>query len=121
MCYGIHGPGMCGGSDILTQPGGFRAVTGGPSIFGCGYGAPVSYGCYNHGWGYNDHCPVSREKTAIKTGAVLGTTVGVVAGTSAAKALSGIGLAVGGPLGGLLGGVAGFAIGAFAGKYFART
>ncbi len=120
MCYGIHGPGMCGGSDILTQPGGFRAVTGGPSIFGCGYGAPVSYGCYGHGWGYNDHCPISRETRAIKVGGALGAALGVTAGVSLCKTGALLG-SVGGPIGALVGGVAGLALGAFAGKHFART
>lgn len=118
MCYGIHGPGMCG-SDIFTQPGGFRAVTGGPSIFGCGYGAPV-HGCYGHGWGYDDHCPISRENKAIKVGGVLGAAVGITAGVSLCKTGALLG-SVGGPIGALVGGVAGLALGAFAGKHFART
>ena len=39
-------------TNIMMQPGGFRAVTGGPSIFGNGYGC----GCGNYGYGnYNNY------------------------------------------------------------------
>ncbi len=118
MCYGVHGPGFCG-PDIMTQPGGFRAVTGGPSIFGCGYPpAPMMGGCHTH-WGYghgHTHCPVGRENKAIAVGGILGGALGIAGGVKLGTAIG----AIGGPVGALIGGVAGLALGALAGKSFAR-
>ena len=118
MCFPVHhGPGCYGPGDIFASPGGFRAVTGGPSIFGCGYPPPPMH---YHGWGYHhghSHCPIGRENKAIAVGGVLGGAVGVAAGIKAG-ALLGSTL---GPVGALVGGVAGFALGALAGKAFARS
>ncbi len=125
MCFPVHhGPGCYGAGDIFTSPGGFRAVTGGPSIFGCGYPPSPMMGCHGHGYGYHhghSHCPIGRENKAIAVGGVLGGAVGLAAGAGAAKALTGIGFTIGGPIGALVGGVAGFALGALAGKAFARS
>ena len=121
MCFPVnHGPGCYGPGDIFTHPGGFRAVTGGPSIFGCGYPPPMMH--HHHGYGYfghhgHSHCPIGRENKAIAVGGVLGGAVGVAAGIKAGTLLG----ATLGPVGALVGGVAGFALGALAGKAFARS
>lgn len=121
MCFPVHhGPGCYGPGDIMCSPGGFRAVTGGPSIFGCGYPPPMMH--HHHGYhGYHgfghDHCPISRENKAIAVGGILGGAVGVTAGIKAGTMIG----AIGGPIGALVGGVAGLALGALAGKAFARS
>ncbi len=121
MCFPVHhGPGCYGPSDIMCSPGGFRAVTGGPSIFGCGYPSPMmGYHHGYHGFGH-DHCPIGRENKAIAAGGILGGAVGVAAGVSLCKTGALLG-SVGGPIGALVGGVAGLALGALAGKAFARS
>jgi hypothetical protein len=120
MCFPVHhGPGCFGPGDIMCSPGGFRAVTGGPSIFGCGYPPPPMMGCHSHGLGHS-HCYFGRESRAVKTGALLGTAVGVTAGVSLCKTGALLG-SIGGPIGALVGGVAGLALGALAGKAFARS
>ncbi|MBR1977695.1 hypothetical protein IKA15_05405 [bacterium] len=122
MCYGIHGPGFCGPGDIMTSPGGFRAVTGGPSIFGCGY-PPAPMGCYGHGYYTHNHCPIGRERASIITGGVLGVAGGIAAcaGIGAIAKGTAIGGAIGGPIGMVIGAIGGFALGAIAGKSFARS
>lgn len=59
-------------TNIMLQPGGFRAVTGGPSIFGSGYCYGGNYGNYGS-YGYGDYGCCNADDGKLTFGQKVGS------------------------------------------------
>ena len=107
-------------ADPMMRPGGFRMVTGGPSIFGTGYMNCCGYnqiGYKMHDlqakWEhdqmmYEKACRQEKVKTVVKS-----TAGGLLAGAAAGAAIGALGGPIGAVGGAVIGGICGLVKGIF--------